>query len=270
MRHRLWASTFMFNKRQIPFLKKISSKLCVISMLILLFMGLQASRSPLVNHNTTSSLTHCVFTQSLIVQLPLPPHICERKVLSEVCTDKDVDGFHPINIGRVAMKGHNPQFIPGTPKGVIMLLKRSGIEMAGKQAVVIGRSNIVGTPVALLLMHEDATVTVCHSRTPQEEMMRACKNADIVIAAAGRPEMVKADWIKPGATVIDVGTNSVPDATRKTGYRLVGDVAYAEVRQVAGAVTPVPGGVGPMTVAMLLLQTLESAQRHFGVTPHWE
>jgi len=197
----------------------------------------------------------------IIVQLPLPAHINEKAALAEVSLEKDADGFHPLNIGSLALKGHDPLFLPGTPKGIMELLERSGIQLAGKRAVVLGRSNIVGIPIALLLMHKDATVTICHSRTPLNDMIELCRQADVLVCAVGKPEMVKGSWIKPGATVIDVGTNSVADASRKTGYRLVGDVAFEEARHVAGTITPVPGGVGPMTVCMLLLSTLQSAKR---------
>ena len=199
----------------------------------------------------------------VLVQLPLPAHVNEERVLSAISLEKDVDGFHPVNIGRLAMRGRDPLFVPCTPKGAIQLLERSGIAIAGKRAVVIGRSNIVGMPAAMLLQRRDATVTVVHSRTPQPE--RLVREADIVIAAVGVPEFVKGDWLKPGAAVIDVGINPVPDASKKTGYRLVGDVAYAEALPVAGAITPVPGGVGPMTIAMLLQNTLEGAQRTMGL-----
>lgn len=195
----------------------------------------------------------------ILVQLPLPLHINEEAVLREVSLEKDVDGFHPINIGQLAMKGRHPTFVPCTPKGCMELLERSGVRIAGARAVVIGRSNIVGMPAAMLLLRRDATVTIVHSLTPQPHAH--VKEADIVIAAAGRAEMVKADWIKPGAAVIDVGINAVDDVSRKSGYRLVGDVAYAEVSRVAGWITPVPGGVGPMTIATLLQHTLIGAQR---------
>jgi 5,10-methylene-tetrahydrofolate dehydrogenase/methenyl tetrahydrofolate cyclohydrolase len=195
----------------------------------------------------------------IIVQLPLPSHINEKTVLQEVSLEKDADGFHPLNIGALALKGHTPLFIPGTPRACIELLERNGIQIDGKRAVVLGRSNIVGMPVALLLMHRNATVTICHSRT--RDIAAICREADIIIAAIGQPEMVKRDWVKPGAVVIDVGINSVPDALRKSGTRLVGDVAFEEVKEVAGAITPVPGGVGPMTVCMLLLSTFDSAKR---------
>lgn len=195
----------------------------------------------------------------ILVQLPLPKHINEEKVLSEITIEKDVDGFHPLNIGKLAMKGREPLFLPCTPKGCLELLSRSGVSVKGKNAVVVGRSNIVGLPVSLLLLKEDATVTVVHSRTPEPETH--IRDADIVIAAAGQAMMIKGDWIKPGAAVIDVGTNAVDDSSRKSGYRLVGDVDFEEVRKVAGWITPVPGGVGPMTVAMLLKNTLDGAKR---------
>ena len=197
----------------------------------------------------------------VLVQLPLPAHINEERVLSAISFEKDVDGFHPLNIGRLAMRGREPLFVPCTPKGCIELLERSGITIKGKRAVVIGRSNIVGTPAAMLLQRRDATVTVVHSRTPHpEEIVR---QADIVIAAVGVPEFVKGSWLKPGCAVIDVGINPVPDASKKSGYRLVGDVAFSEALGVAGAITPVPGGVGPMTIAGLLQAVCESAERAF-------
>jgi 5,10-methylene-tetrahydrofolate dehydrogenase/methenyl tetrahydrofolate cyclohydrolase len=194
----------------------------------------------------------------VLVQLPLPAHIDDEAVLGAISLDKDVDGFHPLNIGRLSMKRREPLFVPCTPKGCIELLDRSGIEISGRHAVVLGRSNIVGLPVAMLLLHRDATLTVCHSRTPHPELL--VREADIVIAAVGRPEMVRGDWIKPGATVIDVGVNAVDDPSRERGYRLVGDVAYDEASKVAGAITPVPGGVGPMTIAMLLRNTTDAAR----------
>ncbi|WOK94708.1 bifunctional protein FolD 2 [Canna indica] len=195
----------------------------------------------------------------ILVQLPLPKHINEEKILSEINIEKDVDGFHPLNIGKLAMKGREPLFQPCTPKGCLELLTRSGIRIKGKRAVVVGRSNIVGLPVSLLLLKADATVTIVHSHTHDSESI--IREADIVIAAAGQAKMIKGDWIKPGAAVIDVGTNAVDDPTRKSGYRLVGDVDYEEASKVAGWLTPVPGGVGPMTVAMLLRNTLDGAKR---------
>jgi len=170
-----------------------------------------------------------------------------------------VDGFHPLNIGRLAQKGREPLFVPCTPSGCLVLLKKAGAKLSGSRAVVLGRSNIVGMPAALLLVKEDATVTICHSRT--RDLPGVCREADILIAAIGKMEMVRGDWIKPGAYVIDVGINRKEDATTKTGYRLVGDVAFDEAMQVAGAITPVPGGVGPMTIALLMQNTLHAAQR---------
>jgi 5,10-methylene-tetrahydrofolate dehydrogenase/methenyl tetrahydrofolate cyclohydrolase len=198
----------------------------------------------------------------ILVQLPLPSHIDERAVLDAVSLDKDVDGFHPTNIGSLAMRGRSPKFVSCTPKGCIELLKRSGVALAGKTAAVVGRSNIVGLPAALLLQNADATVTMVHSRTP--DAAAVVRAADIVIAACGRAEMVRGDWIKPGAVVIDVGINAVDDPSAKRGYRLVGDVAFDEAAAVAGAITPVPGGVGPMTIAMLLQNTLEGYKRAVG------
>jgi len=199
----------------------------------------------------------------ILVQLPLPKHLKEEKVLAAIGLDKDVDGFHPVNIGRLAMKGREPMFAPCTPTGCIELLDRYGIEIEGKEAVVLGRSNIVGLPVAMLLLKRNATITICHSRT--KDLPSVCRRADILIAAVGRPEMVKADWVKPGAAVIDVGINRVDDPTRKKGYRLVGDVDFEAVKEIVGYITPVPGGVGPMTIAMLLRNTLTSAKRAAGL-----
>ncbi|KAJ6798578.1 bifunctional protein FolD 2 [Iris pallida] len=195
----------------------------------------------------------------ILVQLPLPKHINEERVLSEISIEKDVDGFHPLNIGKLAMKGREPLFSPCTPKGCLELLSRSGITIKGKNAVVVGRSNIVGLPVSLLLLKADATVTIVHSHTRDTD--RIIREADIIIAAAGQAHMIKGDWIKPGAAVIDVGTNAVDDPSRKSGYRLVGDVDFQEASKVAGWLTPVPGGVGPMTVAMLLKNTLDGAKK---------
>ncbi|MFQ5611831.1 MAG: bifunctional methylenetetrahydrofolate dehydrogenase/methenyltetrahydrofolate cyclohydrolase FolD [Anaerolineae bacterium] len=199
----------------------------------------------------------------ILVQLPLPGHIDEEEILRAISLEKDVDGFHPLNIGRLSMKRREPLFVPCTPKGCIELLNRTGVEIEGKRAVVLGRSNIVGLPVAMLLLHRNATLTICHSRT--KNLPDVVRQADILIAAVGRAEMVRGDWIKPGAVVIDVGVNAVDDATREKGYRLVGDVAFDEAREVASAITPVPGGVGPMTIAMLLRNTLDSAKRTVGM-----
>lgn len=194
----------------------------------------------------------------ILVQLPLPKHLDEEKVLVAIDLTKDVDGFHPVNIGRLAQKGRETVFVPCTPAGCMYLLENAGVEIAGANAVVLGRSNIVGMPVALLLVKANATVTIVHSHTKNlPEIVRA---ADILIAAIGQPEFVKKDWVKPGAYVIDVGINHKDDPTAKRGYRLVGDVAFDEVSEVAAAITPVPGGVGPMTIAMLLKNTLRAAE----------
>jgi len=194
----------------------------------------------------------------ILVQLPLPDHLDEERVLNLINIEKDVDGFSPLNIGRLAQKGREPLFVPCTPYGCIYLLKEVGVEISGANAVVLGRSNIVGMPAALLLVKENATVTVCHSRT--KNIADVVRQADILIAAIGRTEMVQGDWIKPGAAIIDVGMNSKPDATKKKGYRLVGDVDFEAAKEVAGFITPVPGGVGPMTIAMLMANTLRAAE----------
>ncbi len=194
----------------------------------------------------------------ILVQLPLPRHLDEEKVLSAIDLNKDVDGFHPVNIGRLAQKGREPVFVPCTPAGCMVLLERAGAQLSGANAVVLGRSNIVGMPVALLLVKANATVTICHSRT--RDLPSVVRQADILVAAIGQPEFVKKEWVKPGAIVIDVGINRKEDASAKRGYRLVGDVAFDEVSEVASAITPVPGGVGPMTIAMLLKNTLRAAE----------
>ncbi len=194
----------------------------------------------------------------ILVQLPLPKHLNEEAVLNTISLEKDVDGFHPVNIGRLAMKGRDPLFIPCTPYGCIVLLEESGIPIRGAEAVVVGRSNIVGLPVAMLLQKRDATVTICHSRT--RDLAEHIRNADIVIAAIGQPEMITGDMLKPGAAVIDVGINQKADPSAKRGYRLVGDVDFESAKEVAGAITPVPGGVGPMTIAMLMKNTLRAAE----------
>jgi len=196
----------------------------------------------------------------ILVQLPLPSHIDEKKVIATIDPDKDVDGFHVVNAGRLAVG--EAGYVPCTPLGCLMLLKDRHGDLSGLDAVVIGRSNIVGKPMAALLLAESCTVTVAHSRT--RDLADVVRRADIVVAAVGRPEMVKGDWIKPGATVIDVGINRVP-AAEPGKTRLVGDVATAEAAAVAGAITPVPGGVGPMTIAVLLRNTLVAAHRRAGV-----
>ncbi|RZC52514.1 hypothetical protein C5167_020940 [Papaver somniferum] len=237
----------------------------------------------------------------ILVQLPLPSHMVEENVMNEISIEKDVDGLHPMNIGKLAMKGRDPLFQPCGPKACLELLSRSGISVKGKRAVVIGRSNIVGLPVSLLLLKADATVTIINSHTPGLESI--IREADIVISAAGKAHLnatflisdvcmayvvlllllservdenktynigmayskhkpsIKGDWIKPGAAVIDVGTNAVADPSHRTGYRPVGDVDFDQVCEVAGWVTPVPGGVGPMTIAMLLRNTFDGAKR---------
>ncbi len=197
----------------------------------------------------------------ILVQLPVPKHINKERVLSAIAVEKDVDGFHPINAGRLAIGDPNV-LAPATPAGIIQLLLRNGYDPKGKHAVVVGRSTIVGKPVALLLLNDapggNATVTVAHSRT--QDLPSITRQADILIAAVGRPEMIKRDMVKPGAVVIDVGTNRVDDPTSEKGYKLVGDVAFDEVAEVAGAISPSPGGVGPMTITMLLANTLQAAQ----------
>ena len=194
----------------------------------------------------------------ILVQLPLPSGLDEEAVLNTIRLDKDVDGFHPVNIGRLAQKGREPQFIPCTPSGIMYLIEQTGTSLDGAEAVVLGRSNIVGMPVALLLVGSNATVTICHSRT--KDLPGVVRKADVLVAAVGRAEMVRGDWVKPGAVVIDVGINRVDDPSRERGYRLAGDVNYDEVKEVAGAITPVPGGVGPMTIAMLLQNTVRAAK----------
>lgn len=194
----------------------------------------------------------------ILVQSPLPKGLDEQKVLSFLSIEKDVDGFHAVNIGCLAQKELDPLFVSCTPAGIMVLLRTVLPSLEGKNAVVIGRSKMVGMPTALLLLRANATVTICHSRT--QNIMEVCQRADILVAAIGRAEMVRGDWIKPGAVVIDVGINRVEDSSRKRGYRLVGDVAFEEASQVAGAITPVPGGVGPMTIAMLMQNTLYAAE----------
>ncbi len=198
----------------------------------------------------------------MIVQLPLPDPIDSTKVLQRIDPRKDVDGFHPVNVGKVVV-GDDSGFPPATPFGVQQMLIRSGVEISGAHAVVVGRSNIVGKPVASLLMQKakgaNATVTVCHSRT--KDIAEITRLADILIVAIGQPEFVKGDMVRPGAVVIDVGTNRVDDPTRERGYRLVGDVEFDAVSEVASAISPVPGGVGPMTVTMLIYNTVQAAKR---------
>lgn len=186
----------------------------------------------------------------ILVQLPLPKHIDEEKVIAAIVPEKDVDGFHPENVARLWL--NQPCILPCTPKGIIALLDKAGVEIAGKKAVVVGRSNIVGKPVAKLLLDRNATVTIAHSRT--QNLPAVCREADILVAAVGRAQMITADYVKPGAAVIDVGINRLND-------RLVGDVDFDSVAPVAGAITPVPGGVGPMTITMLMQNTIECFRR---------
>lgn len=197
----------------------------------------------------------------ILVQLPLPKGISEKKVVDAIAAEKDVDGFTPVNVGRMLIG--EPCFLPCTPHGIVKLIEVTGMDIAGKHAVVIGRSNIVGKPVAALLArkgpHANATVTLCHTGTP--DLSVYTKTADVVVVAAGRPNTLTGDMLKPGAVVIDVGVNRVPDATKPKGYRLCGDADFASCAEVAAAITPVPGGVGPMTITMLLWNTLESARK---------
>ena len=191
-----------------------------------------------------------------IVQLPLPRHINEQRIIEAIDYRKDVDGFHPINVGRLSIG--LPCFVSATPNGILQLLKRYNIETSGKKCVILGRSNIVGKPMATLMMQKaypgDATVTVCHSRS--KDLVKECREADILIAAMGQPNFVTADMVKEGAVVIDVGTTRVPDATRKSGFKLTGDVKFDEVAPKCAYITPVPGGVGPMTIVSLMMNTL--------------
>ncbi len=229
-------------------------------------------RSSLIRYEDTiteAELLDCVKqlnedadVDGFIVQLPLPKHISEQKVIEAIDYRKDVDGFHPINVGRMAIG--LPCYISATPKGILELLRRYNIETSGKKCVVLGRSNIVGKPMAQLMMQKqygDATVTVCHSRS--RNLREECLAADIIIAAIGRPEFLTADMVKPGAVVIDVGTTRVPDATRPKGFRLCGDVDFANVAPLCSHITPVPGGVGPMTICMLMLNTLAAGKREY-------
>ena len=196
-----------------------------------------------------------------IVQLPLPRHINEQRIIEAIDYRKDVDGFHPINVGRLAIG--LPCFVSATPNGILQLLKRYNIETSGKKCVILGRSNIVGKPMATLMMQKaypgDATVTVCHSRS--KDLVKECREADILIAAMGQPNFVKADMVKEGAVVIDVGTTRMPDATRKSGFKLTGDVKFDEVAPKCSYITPVPGGVGPMTIVSLMMNTLQAGTK---------
>ncbi|HWD12741.1 bifunctional methylenetetrahydrofolate dehydrogenase/methenyltetrahydrofolate cyclohydrolase FolD [Pseudochrobactrum sp. sp1633] len=211
------------------------------------------------------SLNNDPAIHGILVQLPLPKHIDEGRVIQTIAPDKDVDGFHYINVGKLGTGAIDSAFVPCTPAGSMIMIERQlGRDLSGLTAVVIGRSNIVGKPMASLLLAANATVTVAHSRT--KDLPALARTADILVAAVGRPQMVKGDWIKPGATVIDVGINRIDAPEKGIGKtRLVGDVDYAEAAKVAGAITPVPGGVGPMTIAMLMANTLVAACRAAGV-----
>lgn len=207
-------------------------------------------------------LNHDASVDGFIVQLPLPKHIDEQLVTEAIDYRKDVDGFHPVNVGRMAIG--LPAFISATPLGILTLLRRYNIPTSGKKCVILGRSNIVGKPMAQLMMQKeygDATVTVCHSHSAN--LKEECRQADIIIAAIGRPDFVTADMVRDGAIVIDVGTTRVPDATRKTGFRLNGDVKFDEVAPKCSFITPVPGGVGPMTICMLMLNTLAAGKKEY-------
>lgn len=195
----------------------------------------------------------------ILVQLPLPKHINEDKVIMAISPEKDVDGFHPVNVGNMMIG--RPGFLPCTPHGIIVLLQRMGIETSGKHAVVIGRSNIVGKPVSVLLAQKsvNCTVTLCHTGT--KNLPEITKQADIVVVASGHPHTLTGDMIKEGAVVIDVGVNRIPDSSKKSGFRLVGDCDFDDLKEKASFITPVPGGVGPMTIAMLMVNTLESAEK---------
>ena len=199
----------------------------------------------------------------ILVQLPLPKHIDESEVIRAIAPEKDVDGFHPVSLGKLLLG--EDTFVSCTPAGILEMLKRSGVETAGRHVVVVGRSNIVGKPVANLLLQKraNATVTVCHTGTP--DLGQFTRQADILVVAAGRPGTVTAGMVKPGAVVVDVGVNRVPDASKKSGFRLVGDVDFDGVAAIASRITPVPGGVGPMTIAMLLSNTVKSARQAAGL-----
>lgn len=220
-------------------------------------VGIYSEQYTLAADSSESEVLHLIADlnarpkiHGILVQLPLPKHIDSRRVLDAVSPEKDVDGFHYLNVGKLV--ANRPGFVSCTPRGIIELLDRSKIEIKGANAVVVGRSDIVGKPTALLLLHRHATVTICHSKT--QDLAAVCRQADILIAAIGKPQFITEKMVKPGATVIDVGINRLPDG------RLVGDVDYDPVCKVAGAITPVPGGVGPMTIAMLLSNTLQSAK----------
>ena len=230
--------------------------------------GFQSTLLRFEDDITEAELLECVErlnrdkdVDGFIVQLPLPKHIDEQKVIEAIDYRKDVDGFHPINVGRMAIG--LPCYVSATPKGILELLRRYNVETKGKKCVILGRSNIVGKPLSQLMMQKgvDATVTVCHSRSAS--LKEECRAADIIIAAIGQPAFVKADMVKPGAVIIDVGTTRVPDATRPKGFRLSGDVDFDQVSPLCSLITPVPGGVGPMTICMLMQNTLAAARHEY-------
>ncbi len=223
---------------------------------------LPADASQAVVEETVARLNGEASVHGILVQLPMPKHIDEERVLRLISLEKDADGIHPLNMGLLALKGRDPLFTPATPTGCMVLLHEMGAKISGANAVVVGRSNIVGMPIALMLIKENATVTVCHSRT--RDIAAHLKEADIVIAAIGSPEFIKGEWLKPGALVIDVGTNQIQDAAADKGYRYVGDVHLESARDVAAAITKVPGGVGPLTITMLLQNTMKAAKRLAG------
>ncbi len=224
-----------------------------------------ADRSEVLPENTSEAdllaliekLNNDPTVHGILVQLPLPKHINEDKIIMAISPEKDVDGFHPVNVGNLVIG--KKAFLPCTPHGIIVLLERMGIETSGKHAVVIGRSNIVGKPVSLLLARKETncTVTICHTGT--KNMAEITRQADILIAASGHPHTVTSDMVKDGAVVIDVGVNRIPDASKKSGFRLIGDCDFDDIKEKASYITPVPGGVGPMTIAMLIFNTLEAA-----------
>ena len=239
--------------------KVLACKACGFESTLLRFED-DITEAELLSH--VQSLNENPAVDGFIVQLPLPKHIDEQRVIEAIDYRKDVDGFHPINVGRMAIG--LPCFISATPKGILELLRRYNVPTSGRKCVILGRSNIVGKPMAQLMMQKqygDATVTVCHSRSAT--LVDECRKADILIAAIGQPAFVKAEMVKPGAVVIDVGTTRVPDASRKSGYRLQGDVDFEQVAPLCSLITPVPGGVGPMTICMLMQNTLAAATRAY-------
>jgi methylenetetrahydrofolate dehydrogenase (NADP+)/methenyltetrahydrofolate cyclohydrolase len=215
-----------------------------------------ASEQEIIDH--IKNLNHDHHTHAILVERPLPEGINEEKVINTIFVEKDVDGMNVKNIGRLAQEGREPLFIPNTPAAVMRIISSIIPSIAGKHAVVLGRSNEVGIPVSLLLLRANATVTICHSHT--QDLPAIVQQADILVAAVGRPEMVKGNWIKPGAIIIDVGINRIEDSSHSGGHRIVGDVAFDEAKEKAWAITPVPGGVGPVTIAMLLKNTLYAAE----------